>query len=80
MTRMDDQIQMKGVQATYTRDTGTVEDGFSVSDYRASVGFGVRFHVPMLKRIPMSLDFGFPLSKSGDDDTELVSFSIGVTF
>ena len=70
----------KNLRGVVFLDTGTVEDGFGVSDYRASAGFGVRFHVPMLKRIPMSLDFGFPLSKNSDDDTELVSFSIGVTF
>jgi len=61
-------------------DTGTVEEHGEFGTYRASAGAGLRWVVPMLGPIPMSLDFGFPLSKDGDDDTELVSFSIGWTF
>jgi outer membrane protein assembly complex protein YaeT len=62
-------------------DTGTVEETCGeFGTYRASAGAGLRWIVPMLGPIPMSLDFGFPISKDGDDDTELVSFSIGWTF
>ena len=61
-------------------DTGTVESKYGIQDYRASFGFGVRIHVPFFGDVPMSLDFGFPLSKTGDDDTQLLSFSFGWVF
>jgi outer membrane protein insertion porin family len=61
-------------------DTGTVADSFSFSTYRASVGFGVRWIIPMMGPVPLSLDFAFPISKSGDDDTQMLNFSLGWTF
>jgi len=61
-------------------DTGTVEDGFGVSTYRASVGFGMRWIVPLFGPVPISFDFGFPLAKDGDDDTEIFSFHLGWMF
>jgi len=61
-------------------DTGTVESDVDVTTYRASAGFGVRLHVPFFGPVPMTLDFGFPLNKDEDDDTQLVSFSFGWVF
>jgi len=57
-------------------DTGAVEREAGIWDYRVSAGFGIRIHAPFFGRIPMTLDFAFPINKHPDDDTELVSFSI----
>jgi len=61
-------------------DTGTVEDGFEVTTYRASAGVGIRWIIPMFGPVPLSLDFGFPLNKDDDDETQLLSFTFGWTF
>ncbi|MCJ7544134.1 MAG: BamA/TamA family outer membrane protein, partial [Phycisphaerae bacterium] len=61
-------------------DTGTVEEDFGVSAYRAAAGFGVRWVVPLLGQVPMSFDFGFPISKDSEDDTQIFSFSVGWTY
>ncbi|MCD4825433.1 MAG: BamA/TamA family outer membrane protein, partial [Phycisphaerae bacterium] len=61
-------------------DTGTVEESFGLSTYRASVGFGVRWTIPFFGPVPMALDFGFPLAKEDDDNTQIFSFSLGWTF
>ncbi len=61
-------------------DTGTVEEGFEITTYRVAVGFGFRWVVPILGPVPMSFDFGFPISKDGEDDTQVFSFSIGWMF
>ena len=61
-------------------DTGTVEESFSLSGYRVSMGVGLRWVIPMFGPVPISLDFGFPIAKDGDDDTQLLSFSLGWTF
>ena len=61
-------------------DTGTVEEDFGVTTYRASVGFGVRWTIPFFGPVPMAFDFGFPLSKDKDDDTQVFSFSLGWSF
>ena len=61
-------------------DTGTVEENFQVTSYRAAGGFGVRWVIPLLGQVPMSFDFGFPFSKDSQDDTQIFSFSIGWTF
>ncbi|MBM4017095.1 MAG: outer membrane protein assembly factor BamA [Planctomycetes bacterium] len=61
-------------------DTGTVERNLSIGTWRASVGFGVRFTVPFFGPVPFALDFGFPIAKDGDDETEIFAFSIGTAF
>lgn len=58
-------------------DTGTVTTG----RYRVTVGFGIDIVVPQLfQMVPMQFDFGFPILKDDEDDTQLFSFSFGVTF
>lgn len=69
--------ELKGV---VFMDSGTVEDSFTVSTYRVSAGVGLRWVIPMLGPVPLSLDFGFPISKHGDDDTQMLTFSLGWTF
>jgi len=61
-------------------DTGTVERRITLTTWRAAVGFGIRFTVPFFGPVPFSFDFGFPISKGDDDETEIFSFSIGTAF
>lgn len=64
-------------------DTGSVSENVSasaVSDIRVALGFGVRLRVPQLGRVPIRIDFGFPVKKESDDETELISFSLGTLF
>jgi outer membrane protein insertion porin family len=61
-------------------DSGTVEEDFEITTYRVAAGVGLRWIIPMFGPVPMSLDFGFPIRKDDEDDTQLLSFSIGWTF
>ncbi len=61
-------------------DTGTVEEDFGLQTYRASVGVGVRWVIPLFGPVPMAFDFGFPISKDEDDDDQVFSFSVGWSF
>jgi len=56
------------------------EDNFKVTTYRASAGMGIRLHLPFFGPVPMSFDFGFPISKDKDDDTQIFSFAVGWVF
>jgi len=61
-------------------DTGTVEQDIGLSSYRASAGVGLRWVIPFFGPVPMDFDFGFPISKHSDDETQIFSFSMGWTF
>ena len=62
---------------TFT-DFGTVTDKASLSDFRLSVGAGLRVTVPMMGPTPIALDWAIPLMKQDSDKTQLFSFYIGV--
>jgi outer membrane protein assembly factor BamA len=36
--------------------------------------------MPLFGPVPMSFDFGFPLAKDKDDETQIFSFSLGWSF
>lgn len=48
-----------------------------LNEFRMSYGVGVRFVIRELGNIPLSLDFGFPVSKEDGDDRQTVLFDIG---
>lgn len=60
-------------------DVGTVEDGFTVGTVRSSVGAGIRLILPFFGQAPLAVDFGIPITKDEQDDTQLISFSFGFT-
>jgi len=60
-------------------DYGDVEPSAEIGTIRTSVGFGVRITIPFLGQIPIALDFGFPITKAKQDDTQILSFSFGVS-
>ncbi len=61
-------------------DSGSVMDAWSDTTWRVSTGVGLRIAVPFLQDVPMSLDLGFPIVKTQQDDTQLFSFSFGWVF
>lgn len=66
---------LRGVVFT---DVGTVESDVEIGTLRSSVGFGFRLTLPFFGQLPIALDFGFPVSKDDQDDTRLISFSLGL--
>jgi outer membrane protein insertion porin family len=61
-------------------DSGTVNDGFKMSDYRISVGFGFRVYIRQLTPAPLAFDFGIPIRKGPGDEKRLFNFSVDVPF
>lgn len=59
-------------------DFGTVTDKASLSDFRVSVGAGLRVTVPMMGPTPIALDWAVPVLKDPTDKTQLFSFYIGM--
>ncbi len=60
-------------------DSGTVESSVEIKNYRVAAGLGVRFVVPMLGPVPIALDFGVPLVKTSEDNSQVFSFWLGFT-
>jgi beta-lactamase regulating signal transducer with metallopeptidase domain len=58
-------------------DSGTVEQSAEIKDYRVSAGFGLRIVAPLLGQAPIALDFGFPIVKGPQDNTQVFSFWLG---
>lgn len=70
----------KTVRGVTFLDMGTVEEDFGLSDWRASVGAGVRIYIKYFGPIPLAFDLAAPIAKDGDDDTQVFSFMFGTTF
>lgn len=60
-------------------DVGTVEDSATIGTIRSSVGAGIRLTLPFLGQVPVAIDFAYPITKSSEDDTQWISFSLGIT-
>ncbi len=61
-------------------DMGTVEEGFEITNWRASVGFGFRLNINFFGPAPLVFDFGFPIAQEDGDDVRVFNFSIGASF
>jgi len=61
-------------------DVGTVDSDISVSSIRSDAGVGVRVKVPFLSNIPVSIDFGYPITKKSYDETQFISISLGLPY
>jgi len=68
---------LRGVAFT---DMGTVEEDFGLSTWRMAVGVGARVIVEWFGPVPMAFDLSFPVTRDGDDDTQIFQFSFGTTF
>ena len=70
---------IKRLRGVIFLDSGTVESDVKIEDYRISAGFGIQLYMQKFSPL-LTLHFGFPISKTGVDDTQLVSFSLGLVF
>jgi outer membrane protein insertion porin family len=61
-------------------DMGTVERNFTISSWRASVGFGLRVQIDFFGPAPIVFDFGFPIAAGGDDEKQVFNFAFGASF
>ena len=59
---------------------GTVEDGFELTTWRASVGVGIRLQIDFFGPVPLEFDLAAPILRDGDDEEQIFSFFIGATF
>jgi outer membrane protein insertion porin family len=60
-------------------DAGTVEEDFEFGTIRTSVGAGIRLVLPFLGQTPIAVDLAYPITKDDDDDTQIISFSFGIS-
>ena len=70
----------EGLAAVMFVDSGTVTNTPGFDDYRVSVGLGLRLYLPILGPAPLAFDFGFPIVKQADDETQVFSFSAELPF
>jgi len=81
LNSLEYQIPIKANDQLYVvafLDSGTVESNVSLHNYRVSAGVGLRVTVPMLGPVPIALDFGFPIVRGPNDNTQLFSFYVGL--
>lgn len=69
--------QLRGVLFT---DMGTVEPGVEISDWRVSIGAGLRMYVDFFGPVPLEMDFAIPLATGDGDDEQVFSFFFGTAF
>ena len=68
---------LRGVVFT---DQGTLNEEFSLDDWRISVGFGIRLQVAFLSQAPFAVDFAIPLLSEETDEERAISFAIDIPF
>jgi outer membrane protein insertion porin family len=67
----------ENVSALFFIDSGTIDTG----RYRASIGTGIQIQIPQFfGPVPMRFELATPLSKDGDDETQVFSFRMGSLF
>jgi outer membrane protein assembly factor BamA len=61
-------------------DAGTVERELEIGTIRSGVGAGFRLVLPILgQQMPLAVDFAYPVTRGDEDDTQIISFSFGLT-
>jgi outer membrane protein insertion porin family len=58
-------------------DFGDVESQVHIGTIRSSLGAGVRIQLPLFGQVPLAIDFAVPMNKGRQDNTQLISFSLG---
>jgi outer membrane protein insertion porin family len=61
-------------------DFGTVENSYTFSNFRASVGTGLRIVVPAFGPLPLCFDLAFPVAKAAGDKLQYFNFTIGAFY
>ena len=59
-------------------DFGTINDQVSLSNFRLSVGAGMRITIPAMGPVPIALDLAAPILKDPTDIQQIFAFYIGV--
>lgn len=73
-------IYQDTLRGVFFVDSGTVAEDVDLSDYRVSVGAGIRLKIPFLAQAPFALDFAVPVVKEESDETRLISFAFSLPF
>ncbi|HSU65796.1 MAG TPA: BamA/TamA family outer membrane protein, partial [Tepidisphaeraceae bacterium] len=60
-------------------DFGDIESDVKFGSFRSSVGAGVRLTLPFLGQTPIAIDFGVPVTRASHDQTQIISFSLGLS-
>ena len=61
-------------------DAGTVEEEFELGTIRVGAGAGIRLVLPILgQQMPLAVDFAYPISADDEDETQIISFSFGIS-
>ena len=68
---------LRGVLFT---DMGTVEENFELTDWRATIGIGLRLEIEFFGPVPLEFDLALPVAKSEDDDVRIFNFAISTSF
>lgn len=58
-------------------DAGALGSLGNFSSPRMAAGFGIRFRMPFMPQLPLSLDFGWPLQDEFGDNHQIMAFSLG---
>ncbi len=61
-------------------DYGTVNNNYDFSDFRVSVGTGLRMMIPAMGPMPLCFDLAFPVAKSPGDRVQVFNFTIGAFY
>ncbi len=69
-----DEARIKGV---FFYDIGQADDSINISEFRADVGFGMRWFSPIG---PLRFEWGFPLDRRENERPVVFNFSIGSPF
>ena len=65
------------LRAVAFTDFGTVENGVTLKNFRATAGAGLRITIPAMGPVPIALDLAWPITKQPYDDTRIFSFYVG---
>lgn len=79
-TELEQPLWQDVLSTVFFIDTGTVTNDPGFSDYRVSVGLGLRIYVNSLSPLPLAFDFGFPILKQDGDEERIFSFSLDLPF
>ncbi|MFM7836266.1 MAG: BamA/TamA family outer membrane protein, partial [Planctomycetaceae bacterium] len=50
------------ISAVAFSDFGSVDDEVTLSEFRATAGFGLRLTIPQMGPVPLAFDFAFPIT------------------
>jgi outer membrane protein insertion porin family len=66
-------------QVVFT-DFGSVNNEYTIDNFRVSVGTGLRIAIPMMGPIPLAFDLAFPVIKAVGDKVNYFNFSVGAFY